>query len=466
MLMATRQACSYVGQVKYIKKGKDGTSVKIDSKSVQYGISASGTDPSTVSSWSNSILNITTDKPYLWTKTYVHYTDGNSTTSYSVATRGNRGAVFRQHTAFVSGEFNYQSGVGAEEFIDVIRSGNVWYRCIKSYNSKNTPAANSLTNAIYWSTSGMTNMDFIATQLLLAQNATIDMLGANEINLYDSSNNQFGSFRVPHVNSTDGNTYALWLGGKTGEAATFSVTKAGAIKATSGKIGSFDIKTYTDSTNFKFYGLYAHTDGTPAIPASTSQLDYTGLYIGSGLSALGGSVRIGWNGSQDGAEFSWSNGLVYADGNFVNSTKTGEQVAFNADMAGNNKNTVVGFEASAYNGANNYAFYARQGDFVSQSGLFRGLRPNIRTTGQSVALTDTDNVVVCTNSSDITLTFPSSPKKGQMYIVIQTGGNIYFSGNGKTFRGRLSGGTVNSKTGGQITFFFWDGSYWSCSYAN
>lgn len=464
--MATNQVCSYVGQVKYIKKGKDGTSVKIDSKSVQYGISASGTDPSTVTVWSNSILNVTIDKPYLWTRTYVHYTDGNSTTSYSVATRGNRGAVFRQHTAFVSGEFNYQSGVGAEEFIDVIRSGNVWYRCIKSYNSKTTPAANNLTNATYWSTSGVTNMDFIATQLLLAQDATINMLGTNEINLYDSSNNQFGSFRVPHTSSTDGNTYSLWLGGKTGGTATFSVTKDGIIKATSGKIGSFDIKAYTDSTNFKFYGLYAHTDGTSAIPASTSQLDYTGLYVGSGLSALGGSVRIGWNGSQDGVEFSWSNGLVYASGNFSSSSKTGEQAAFCADMAGNNKNTVVGFEASAYNGQNNYAFWARQGDFVSQSGLFRGLRPNIRVTGQSAALTDMDNVIICTNSSEITLTFPSSPKKGQLFIIIQTGSKIIFSGNGKSFRGRLSGTSPNSNTGGQINFLFWDGSYWSCSYAN
>lgn len=366
--------------------------------------------------------------------------------------KGEQGATerFRKYDDIPAYD-SIQCGGNGDKYIDYVVYGSDWYLCIKNHakDSRNYPPQNTT----YWQK--VSEQKRIATTLLLATKSYINNLMVNDI-LVTSDGSATGDKLL--VANKDGITC---------NQGTFkNVTVAGTINAANGKIGSFDIKTYTDSTNFKFYGLYAHTDGTIAIPASTSQLDYTGLYVGSGLAALGGSVRIGWNGSQDGSEFSWSNGLVYASGNFGNSTKAGEQTAFYADMAGNNKNTVVGFEASAYNGQNNYAFWARQGDFVSQAGLFRGLRPNIQTTDRSVTLTDMDNVIICTNSGDITLTFPSSPKKGQMYIVIQTGGNIYFNGNGKTFRGRLSGDTVNSKTGGQITFFFWNGSYWSCSYAN
>lgn len=172
--MATRNVCSYVGQVRYIRKGEKGD-------------------------------------------------------------KGNRGAVFRQHTSFVSGSYNYQSGADNEEFIDVIRSDSgVWYRCIKSYNSASTPAANNLSNTTYWSTSGMANMTFVATELLLAQNATINMMGTNEINLYDDNSDMFGSFRVPHggANDVDGGQYSLWLGAKSAKDAPFSVTKTGGLHAT------------------------------------------------------------------------------------------------------------------------------------------------------------------------------------------------------------------------------------------
>lgn len=63
--------------------------VSISSTSVTYGVSASGTQQP--SSWSSVIPLITDDKPYLWTKTVVNYTDGKSTTSYSVSHNGKDG---------------------------------------------------------------------------------------------------------------------------------------------------------------------------------------------------------------------------------------------------------------------------------------------------------------------------------------------------------------------------------------
>lgn len=64
--------------------------VSIASTSVTYGVSASGTQQP--SSWSSAIPSATDECPYLWTKTVVNYTDGKSTTSYSVSHNGKDGA--------------------------------------------------------------------------------------------------------------------------------------------------------------------------------------------------------------------------------------------------------------------------------------------------------------------------------------------------------------------------------------
>lgn len=64
--------------------------VSISSTSVTYGVSASGTQEP--SSWSSIIPPTTDEYPYLWTRTVVNYTDGKSTTSYSVSHNGKDGA--------------------------------------------------------------------------------------------------------------------------------------------------------------------------------------------------------------------------------------------------------------------------------------------------------------------------------------------------------------------------------------
>ena len=69
--------------------GKDGTSVGIVSASVEYQASANGTTPPS-GSWSQSIPNVSNGQ-YLWTKTAVVYTNGNSTTTFSVGYIGLNG---------------------------------------------------------------------------------------------------------------------------------------------------------------------------------------------------------------------------------------------------------------------------------------------------------------------------------------------------------------------------------------
>lgn len=69
--------------------GQNGTSVTITSTSVTYQVSTGGVTPPT-GSWSTSVPTVPAGQ-YLWTKTVVTYSDGKSTTSYSVSRSGTNG---------------------------------------------------------------------------------------------------------------------------------------------------------------------------------------------------------------------------------------------------------------------------------------------------------------------------------------------------------------------------------------
>lgn len=175
--------------------------------------------------------------------------------------RGSSGPVWRQHVGFVSATadapYQYYAGNNDERFIDVVLIDKVWYRCLQSYKSAGTDdVRNTPTNAEfakYWTSADMAGFTFIATQFLLAENAKINLIGSNEINLYDNNDtgSLFASFRIPNGNGDD-SQYALWIGAATGAKASFSVTKEGHMKgtdvdiggkitATSGSIGNFSI---------------------------------------------------------------------------------------------------------------------------------------------------------------------------------------------------------------------------------
>ena len=182
--------------------------------------------------------------------------------------RGSAGAKWRQHKGFVKASeaepYGYMAGGEGEEFIDVVLVGKV-----------------------------------IATDLFLAENAKINLLGSNEVNLYDSSSDGnetgklFGSYRVPVV--TAGSIpYALWLGGETGADAPFSVTKGGEIYATAGQIGSFKIVTIKDVNrpDYVFHSLSASAKSTSMIPACDVILDNYGIATQSQLSVPGNTTRV------------------------------------------------------------------------------------------------------------------------------------------------------------------------------
>lgn len=172
--------------------------------------------------------------------------------------KGQKGALMREHDGFESGSYKYLSGSGEEAYVDVVCVRGKWYQCTKTYDD--ATSSPSLTDG-HWTE--MSNYKSIATHLLLAENATINMLGSNQINLYNPSGGaMFGSFRVV----SDDNDYALWLGAPNGADAPFSVKRSGFTKMTeaditgkitakSGSIGDFlivdgSIKLqYTDAEN-------------------------------------------------------------------------------------------------------------------------------------------------------------------------------------------------------------------------
>ena len=152
--------------------------------------------------------------------------------------KGQKGALMREHDGFESGSYKYLSGAGEEEYVDVVCVKGKWYQCTKTYDD--ATSSPSLTDG-HWTE--MSNYKSIATHLLLAENATINMLGSNQINLYNPSGGaMFGSFRVV----SDDNDYALWLGAPNGADAPFSVTKDGSLYASNG-IFAGELKGVTGS---------------------------------------------------------------------------------------------------------------------------------------------------------------------------------------------------------------------------
>ena len=435
----------------YVKGEIGATGNGIKSTEVTYQIGSSGTTPPK-GTWSTSVPNITDANPYLWTRTIFKYTNGtDSKPSYSVATRGTKGALIREHDGFESGSYKYLSGSGAEEYVDVvyIKNSDNWWQCIITYDdATDSPKLDDG----HWKV--MNSFKSIATHLLLAENATINMLGSNQINLYnptDTTNSKmYGSFRVVK----DINDWSLWLGGENGDSAPFAVTRGGAIRATAGQIGSFSIKSFTDSTGFTFYGLKAEHAAFGLIPWVITEMDYRGIRVESGRNnddMTNDRILTEITCASGGAIFIAGNTFAVAD-----------------DV------TAIYTEIVPRTGYRSYALKAPVGDVLLGAGAFIGaLRPNITTVSYSRTLRENECYIICTNSSSITLTLPSDPRIGQLYFVYQANAYISFSSTSShpiIVRGQdYPSGKTNwySNTRNQLSIFIYgDDGRWYVNYMN
>ena len=448
----------------YVKGEIGPTGNGIKSTEVTYQIGSSGTTPPK-GTWSTSVPNITDANPYLWTRTIFKYTNGtDSKPSYSVATRGTKGALIREHDGFESGSYKYLSGSGAEEYVDVvyIKNSDNWWQCIITYDdATDSPKLDDG----HWKV--MNSFKSIATHLLLAENATINMLGTNQINLFnptDTTNSKmYGSFRVVK----DVNDWSLWLGGETGDSASFAVRKngylkatnadiSGRINATSGSVGGFNIRdnaigTFDGSTGAGFNQSYMQFTGSGFFHGqgyfiACGNYASKGLYIDSTVSSsnnlcTGIQVRV------SAGDFAPSDPVD--SGNMCTALDlftqwTGQTGSFDV--------------TNPYEG--NHAIVIRGGDVI-------GLRTSFVRLAASDSLTEYHHTVECYNSSTITLTLPSSPKYGQCYTIIQRGGRVNISSDINIYdtRNTSSATTWYSDTRGQVSWIWYNGIQWIVSYA-
>lgn len=164
------------------------------------------------------------------------------------------------------------------DWIDVVYKDGVYYRCIKSYQGKCTSgitnAASGISNSEYW-TSGE-NYDFIATNLLLAENAKIKFLSNNQLYLMSGGNVTAGA--------AGGNGISFWAGWpEPSSAAPFSVSADGNLIATKGTIAGWNLTnsgySYTGGAGEDYLHSAINHDGIEfdATPAGGNQHFKAGL---------------------------------------------------------------------------------------------------------------------------------------------------------------------------------------------
>lgn len=444
----------------YVKGATGATGNGIKSTEVTYQIWNSGTTKPT-GTWSTSIPNITDANPYLWTCTIFVYTNGTrSDPSFSVATRGTKGALMREHDGFESGKYKYLSGSGAEEYIDVVCINGKWWQCIVTYDDKtDTP---SLDDG-HWKE--MNNYKSIATHLLLAENATINMLGTNQINLFNpaTGGKMYGSFRV--VDDID--KWSLWLGGETGDTASFAVRRNGYLKATnadisgridasSGSIGGFAINKYALGSVGQAEGMGLSNEYLSFM--NQAYLHGEGYFITCG-SYLKTGLRIF---STTTPSNDLSTGiLIHIDAGTATPSDpvSGGKMCTALDLLTRWADQAGSFDmTNPYEG--NHAIVIRGGDVI-------GLRPSfVRLAANYTTLSEYHHTVECYNTSAITLYLPSSPKYGQCYTIIQRGGRVTLSSSNGIYdtHSASSATTWYSNTRGQVSWFWYNGSQWIVSY--
>ena len=113
---------------------------------------------------------------------------GMQATAYIDSTKSLQGAQLRVNDFAENTE--YQAGKRGEKYHDVVVYNDNVYDCILSYISSSTTPDNDTT---HWKQGDQ--RDFIATKVLLAQNALIKILSSNQITVYDKDGNVSGGMQ-------------------------------------------------------------------------------------------------------------------------------------------------------------------------------------------------------------------------------------------------------------------------------
>jgi len=262
---------------------------------------------------------------------------------------------------------------------------------------------------------GVTGFFLSSTGLLRASNAliygtlysTAGMIGGWTLStnrLYSGSSNNYVG-----ISSNTSDTYAFWAGASTGASAPFSVTRTGAIKATSGAIGGFDIS----DDHLGITGTQPTPGGTPSSTTNGAALYPTYLQFKRSNSNVKGRLTIGASIYQDsyvGGEALeiWLDGLgktasvpIYGRGISVDVTRFQKNIAIDC-----------------------------------LNGMIAGLRPLIYYSTGGFIYTDRlasdyparAHTIIVNNTSgqNGTLYVSSNPQDGEEYLLIHTSTNAFY----------------------------------------
>lgn len=151
--------------IKGDKGDKGDTGNGISSTNVSYGISSNGTTPPT--SWSSTVPTVSSGQ-FLWTRTVMNYTNGTSTTFYSVSKMGETGARGSMGIAYL--QPTAPTGT--------IENGSTWFKTVSSSDRRITSVYHYLSGA--WVRNQFTQ-DAINVNSLSALSATLGNVTAGTI---------------------------------------------------------------------------------------------------------------------------------------------------------------------------------------------------------------------------------------------------------------------------------------------
>lgn len=415
---------------------------------------------------------------------------------------GSTGQTLAGSPLRIRGEFDktkdYYDGKRATDagdgvmYQDVVMYNNSYWVCVNydtwhsEKNSDKTPATSTAFNEMSISEDTFVNM-------LVANKANIRELSSEEVVIFEkNSDGSDGdivagmtsskavddkSYLYGKVDENGKNDVRIWAGKMTSagdlSSTPFHVTEEGAVIATKGKIGSFEIYNFASD----HYGLKANYSGSSV---STSRVDVTPLYLGVGI---GKYPTIGLNtyddphayvaignteGSLGDSRLSFDGGLVDIYANTTTNTSTAEYTDIGARI------NVLSSAKYAYgikvgvSGASeeNHAIYIGGGDVA-------GYRPYCCTISDNNSfglstVYPSGSYIFCANSGEITLSLVTSSTLGSSKVpvgtnfrFIKTGGTITFSGNLYIHKATVGAATSWSSTiAGEWVDVIFDGTYW------
>ena len=137
------------------------------------------------------------------------------------------------------------------EFIDIVVFNGVYYMCTTSYEGKGSET--NAPSSTYWKATDK-QYEFVATNLLMAENAKINFQTSNELYLMDSDGNVTAG-------AAGGDSVNFWAGANEPENGAFKVYNNGTMEATKGKFGVLEIGSDKWGKG-KLYGTSTQSDGS------------------------------------------------------------------------------------------------------------------------------------------------------------------------------------------------------------